>query len=497
MSTDTAPVAPSGDESFLSPELLAQSGIDENNSLVVESKKRKAEEPADDPPPEKKRLTQRQRKRYAQLQAKIAKEKARKSLYAEAMDVSVSTEQVQYLMSSRTLGTGTFTKKEKLKRALLEEKGGLERTDASLNIYQEKEVNDDGAAMPVEETPMEMFQFIGELPEPTLKRKWTTKEKPAKAPNMKKTFFTYDDDEESDDNDRAGGMSDSDESDESDAETDGGVSKRRKIETAVAKAALSRAGADVGDNLPFVSRVDAFDEYYKEGGSDEEGSMDLEEEEEEIEAPTVIKVKMSVEATKKLRENQAKLQRQKSLYSQVSNRDDLFARVERSLAAKAESGVRDVFEEITRPGALPLLKPGERKSAFYVQVDRTAEIQEQRMQLPIIMEEQSVMANISQNDVIILCGQTGSGKTTQVPQFLFEAGYGDPRSSMPGMIGITEPRRVAAVSMAGRVSEELNVGPDRKGLVAHQVRYDSSVNSKTRMKFMTDGILLREIQQAY
>ncbi|KAJ1870357.1 putative ATP-dependent RNA helicase DHR1, partial [Coemansia sp. S17] len=102
---------------------------------------------------------------------------------------------------------------------------------------------------------------------------------------------------------------------------------------------------------------------------------------------------------------------------------------------------------------------------FYITVDRPEHIQQQRAQLPVYAEEQQIMEAIAENAVVVLSGETGSGKTTQVPQFLFEAGYGDPGSSNPGIIGITQPRRVAAISMAHRVSEELgNFG----STVAHQ-----------------------------
>lgn len=131
---------------------------------------------------------------------------------------------------------------------------------------------------------------------------------------------------------------------------------------------------------------------------------------------------------------------------------------------------------------------------FNVPVDRDPIIQEQRSQLPIFAEEQSIMEAIKGNPVVIICGETGSGKTTQVPQFLYEAGYGNSSSSNPGLIAVTQPRRVAAVSMAERVGTELN----DKSLVAYQIRYDSTtVTAKSVIKFMTDGILLREIQSDF
>jgi len=68
--------------------------------------------------------------------------------------------------------------------------------------------------------------------------------------------------------------------------------------------------------------------------------------------------------------------------------------------------------------------------AFYIPVKRSQETQEARMELPICAEEQIIMETINNNSVVIICGETGSGKTTQVPQFLYEAGYGSKDSGM-------------------------------------------------------------------
>ncbi|UNI18764.1 RNA helicase [Purpureocillium takamizusanense] len=144
---------------------------------------------------------------------------------------------------------------------------------------------------------------------------------------------------------------------------------------------------------------------------------------------------------------------------------------------------------------LPMeLKPGIRtdRKAYSVTVTRTPDIQEARLQLPVVSEEQRLMEAIHNNDIVVICGATGSGKTTQVPQFLYEAGYGSPDSPTPGLIGITQPRRVAAVSMAKRVAEELG---DHGKSVAYQIRFEGSVDANTAIKFMTDGVLLREVAQ--
>lgn len=102
------------------------------------------------------------------------------------------------------------------------------------------------------------------------------------------------------------------------------------------------------------------------------------------------------------------------------------------------------------------------------------------------------MEAVHNNDLVVVYGATGSGKTTQVPQFLFEAGYGSPDSPTPGLIGVTQPRRVAAVSMAKRVGDELG---DQGKKVAYQIRFEGNTDAQTAIKFMTDGVLLREVAQ--
>ncbi|KAF3124758.1 putative ATP-dependent RNA helicase DHR1 [Orbilia oligospora] len=129
-----------------------------------------------------------------------------------------------------------------------------------------------------------------------------------------------------------------------------------------------------------------------------------------------------------------------------------------------------------------------------VAVNRNEDIQSQRLQLPIVGDEQRIMETIHNNLVTILCGETGSGKTTQVPQFLFEAGYGDPNGDTPGMIGVTQPRRVAAVTMAKRVADELG---EHSGRVSYQIRFEGTTHANTAIKFMTDGVLLRELGEDF
>lgn len=132
----------------------------------------------------------------------------------------------------------------------------------------------------------------------------------------------------------------------------------------------------------------------------------------------------------------------------------------------------------------------EDRKAFSVTVTRTPEIEEARMKLPVVSEEQRLMEAIHNHDIVVICGSTGSGKTTQVPQFLYEAGFGCPGSETPGMVAVTQPRRVAAVSMSKRVGQELG---DHGKAVGYQIRFEGTVDANTSIKFMTDGVLLREI----
>ncbi|KAG0222579.1 P-loop containing nucleoside triphosphate hydrolase protein [Mortierella sp. GBAus27b] len=175
----------------------------------------------------------------------------------------------------------------------------------------------------------------------------------------------------------------------------------------------------------------------------------------------------------------------------VSNMESLPERVEDFLPGRT-GPQRDLLGN--RVQKVGQLDEGDVNEAFHVHVDRDPEIQEMRLKLPVCTEEQHIMEHIIYNDIILIKGETGSGKTTQVPQFLYEAGYGNPNSPNPGMIGITQPRRVAAVSMADRVAKELNL-PATK--VSYQIRYDATTSPETVMKFMTDGVLLRELNSDF
>ncbi|MDY6082360.1 MAG: DUF3418 domain-containing protein [Actinomycetaceae bacterium] len=107
--------------------------------------------------------------------------------------------------------------------------------------------------------------------------------------------------------------------------------------------------------------------------------------------------------------------------------------------------------------------------------------------LPVSTRKDDIARAIADNQVVVIAGETGSGKTTQIPKICLEIGRG-----VNGMIGHTQPRRIAARAVAERISEEL--GTELGGIVGYQVRFTDVVSSRTLIKLMTDGILLAEIQ---
>ncbi|KAL9937235.1 hypothetical protein V8E36_003644 [Tilletia maclaganii] len=141
-----------------------------------------------------------------------------------------------------------------------------------------------------------------------------------------------------------------------------------------------------------------------------------------------------------------------------------------------------------------------------------------RAAMPVAAGRQAIVSALQQHDSIIVLGETGSGKTTQIPQFLFDAGFADGGVSnqRPQMIGVTQPRRVAATSLASRVAAEMGcpdpaklpmrsqamaTGKNAKNkkagkapaLVGYSIRFDDRSGPETRIKFMTDGWILREM----
>ncbi|MEO9703001.1 DEAD/DEAH box helicase, partial [Marinobacter alexandrii] len=155
------------------------------------------------------------------------------------------------------------------------------------------------------------------------------------------------------------------------------------------------------------------------------------------------------------------------------------ARIRKAVArTKGEPGQKDL-EKMARWLERGLEKVQQRQA-----LHKTASFPEG---LPVSERVDDIQHAIENNQVVIIAGETGSGKTTQIPKICMNSGRG-----IRGVIGHTQPRRIAARSVAARISEEL--GEQTGQQIGYQVRFTDTTSEQSRVKVMTDGILLAEIQ---
>jgi pre-mRNA-splicing factor ATP-dependent RNA helicase DHX38/PRP16 len=126
-----------------------------------------------------------------------------------------------------------------------------------------------------------------------------------------------------------------------------------------------------------------------------------------------------------------------------------------------------------------------RRAGAASEFSRTRTLAQQRRALPVYAVRDELLQLIRENPVVVVVGETGSGKTTQLTQYLAEDGY-----TKLGLVGCTQPRRVAAVSVAKRVADEMGVELGQE--VGYSIRFEDCTSPSTRIKYMTDGVLLRE-----
>ncbi|KAL3664978.1 hypothetical protein V7S43_010153 [Phytophthora oleae] len=437
---ETASIAAEG---LLSAELLEEMGGQNAGGALVlpgrKEKKQKEEKISEELMEQAQHMSKSKRKKLEAIAARKVKETRRADLYKSLEKQQLSQDQMKLMYSTSQMGHKE-TLRERLKRSLNRQKAGIELSeDAQNELLKKKDRSDSQEQEEDDDEPME-----------EVKSKTVTKDKP---------------------------VNDS-------AQDNTGKKKRRKKKASV-----------VTRSVPMLQTEE------EPTSVEEASSLAVQAEEEDPEEAAKRTSSQSAAMTKleALRKKNEEKRRQRELAAKTKTvpapkqdeptMEPTEAYVPTPIVMKTAEEMRELSKKtkLTYKNTL-------------VTLSRKPEIQLARMQLPVCSSEQEIMEAITDNDVIILCGETGSGKTTQVPQFLYEAGYGHPEhSSNSGRIGVTQPRRVAAVSTAKRVAEELNVpfgAPN--GHVGYQIRYDAEhVSEDTRIKFMTDGILLKEIQQDF
>lgn len=168
---------------------------------------------------------------------------------------------------------------------------------------------------------------------------------------------------------------------------------------------------------------------------------------------------------------------------------DRKAKKERAQQAKERATGEDGMASVVKE------KQEEKKEVEEADETRSFEsIQRQRRTLPAYQAKSDLLRIIAENQVVVVIGETGSGKTTQLTQFLCEEGYAKSRDKHGSrlLIGCTQPRRVAAMSVAKRVSEEMGCKLGEE--VGYSIRFEDRTSpQKTLIKYLTEGILLREM----
>ncbi|QDJ13148.1 ATP-dependent RNA helicase HrpA [Mergibacter septicus] len=156
----------------------------------------------------------------------------------------------------------------------------------------------------------------------------------------------------------------------------------------------------------------------------------------------------------------------------------IMARIRGLNAIKSEENRNAVIYEIEQAISSAKLKVEQRKTLKQIDFPEN---------LPVSQRKDEILKLIAAHQVVVIAGETGSGKTTQLPKMCLALGLG-----VKGMIGHTQPRRLAARSVAMRIAEELD--SELGGIVGYKVRFNDQVSEDTQIKLMTDGILLAEIQ---
>jgi len=506
-------------DSIFSPEMQAEmdaigAGCDDCVILPTKKKKKKATKVVELTSEEIKAARSQHKnaaRKLKQLADRKEQKKKRAELYATLRENAISSEERELLASSSTLGK-RVSKREQLQRLIRRERAGIQLTEEEKNVlYTERKVGgDDNSDGDIDNDSMNGNASSGRIEE-KVAGKFESK-------NVD-TSATLSEKDDSGDDAKAARQKQKKER-----------RKKRKLkqreqtaqseEEEKCQSATNKAAADEADKDEEGGESIAMDISHENGRTS--SKADAEQPEiitpfpKETSPPPVFNpasfaasmmADLSSLKTTTAADTEV-LRRKEAAEAKAAEAESL--RLEEEERKKRKVYVPSESVVVKTAATLGLLSKAGKSNWRVLPVDRPEEIDKSRFDLPVSAMEFEIVDSVRSSDTTIICAETGSGKSTQVVQMLYEAGISLGNASSLSedeglLIGVTQPRRVAAVSTAKRVCYEMGHSRDKgqsirgkKGegnLVAYQTRYESAgLGSKTRVKFMTDGILLSEIQ---
>ena len=500
-------------DGLLSKELLGdqECAYGNNNDLMIVEKKKKA--PASRRKKEvkltpqelkyAKQLQKKSERKLKQLEMRAAQKEKRKELYNKLQETALSQDKMELLSSSSTLGKKA-TKKETLQKLLKMERAGIALTTEEqdlLNHDRETPLgsgsfNETEHLVPMELDAFNVLDLRGD--ETTSKR---SQDEPVDAKGVDNdeiaTSIPTKKSREKKKKKRKGKADDIDESKVTKNET-----KLVSKENAEVSEEASEKAPEVGASMSTLEGESSKRHVTKPNLTEleipESKPVATSFAAQMMASLTKLKTESKTQSEKLTKEREER-QRQEEL--ERENRHEPSKRyIPENTAVLKTAAALGISPTVPFKG-----KVSDRKVR---EIQRPTEVAVVKYDLPVATVEFEVMDAIRNNDVTIICAETGSGKSTQVVQFLYEYGMSSSSGTGSGddqcIIGVTQPRRVAAVSTAKRVCYEMGQGNGQSisnssngegNLVAYQTRYETAgLGSKTHIKFMTDGILLQEIQ---